>query len=273
MRPTTTREDVALDTAMTSLRGYSGRLAHSPHPSSALPGTQLLHAGESYELCLTTQWERRGATPEPWRLYAVLRATNPAPHSAFLRFSDERAAVRCAVPPNDEARSHTAEAGRKRCHAHTICPLAPGALPQICCSSPERFLQLNRHRILEAKPIKGTRARSADPVEDHARVIELRGARGQAEAEAAVGRAEMDTERGRANSSCFRSGFERSMGLPGRCRSCASAVGCGASWPSPSSHAFQARGPARVRGGRLANPFVFPLPPAQIVRKIRAKTS
>lgn len=38
----------------------------------------------------------------------------------------------------------------------------------MCCSSPERFLRGGRGRTLEAKPIKGTARRSADPGEDAA---------------------------------------------------------------------------------------------------------
>jgi anthranilate/para-aminobenzoate synthase component I len=36
----------------------------------------------------------------------------------------------------------------------------------VCCSSPERFLQGGRGGLLEAKPIKGTARRSADPAAD-----------------------------------------------------------------------------------------------------------
>jgi para-aminobenzoate synthetase len=37
----------------------------------------------------------------------------------------------------------------------------------VCCSSPERFLRLDRAGIVEARPIKGTAARIPDdPVQD-----------------------------------------------------------------------------------------------------------
>jgi para-aminobenzoate synthetase len=36
----------------------------------------------------------------------------------------------------------------------------------VCCSSPERFLRVSEAGLVESKPIKGTVARSADPVLD-----------------------------------------------------------------------------------------------------------
>lgn len=44
----------------------------------------------------------------------------------------------------------------------------------ICCSSPERFLKLDRQGVLEAKPIKGTAARVLDdPLQDAAAAQQL----------------------------------------------------------------------------------------------------
>jgi hypothetical protein len=44
----------------------------------------------------------------------------------------------------------------------------------ICCSSPERFLKLDRHGVLEARPIKGTAARVLhDPQQDAAAAQQL----------------------------------------------------------------------------------------------------
>lgn len=84
---------------------------------------QALYAGESYELCLTTQFDR-GSPPRAWDLYRMLRRANPSPYAAWLDFGAEG--------------------------------------PQVCCSSPERFLRLERGGALEAKPIKGTAPRGAD---------------------------------------------------------------------------------------------------------------
>lgn len=65
--------------------------------------------------------------------YLRMRRTNPAPYSAFLRLGELR----------------------------------------ILSSSPERFLRIDRHRMVESKPIKGTAARSEDPVTDESRRLEL----------------------------------------------------------------------------------------------------
>jgi para-aminobenzoate synthetase len=63
---------------------------------------------------------------DPLLLYRRLRRANPAPFAAFLRLD---------------------------------------ALA-VLCSSPERFLRIDRNRKVEARPIKGTAPRSADPVLD-----------------------------------------------------------------------------------------------------------
>jgi para-aminobenzoate synthetase len=65
--------------------------------------------------------------------YLRMRRTNPAPYSAFLRFGELR----------------------------------------ILSSSPERFLRIDRHQMVESKPIKGTAARSEDPATDESWRLEL----------------------------------------------------------------------------------------------------
>jgi para-aminobenzoate synthetase len=71
---------------------------------------------------------------DPLALYMELRRVNPAPFAAYLRFGD----------------------------------LA------VLSSSPERFLRVDRDGGVEAKPIKGTSARAADPVEDARLATHLR---------------------------------------------------------------------------------------------------
>ncbi|VVB01902.1 unnamed protein product [Arabis nemorensis] len=92
--------------------------------------------GESYELCLTTQNRWKIGNTDPLGLYLHLRERNPAPYAAFLNFSN--------------------------------------ANLSLCCSSPERFLQLDRNGMLEAKPIKGTIARGSTPEEDELLKLQLK---------------------------------------------------------------------------------------------------
>lgn len=92
--------------------------------------------GESYELCLTTQMKRRADCINALQLYLKLRKQNPAPYAAWLNFSSENLSI--------------------------------------CCSSPERFLRLDRAGVLEAKPIKGTIARGRTPEEDECLRLQLR---------------------------------------------------------------------------------------------------
>ncbi len=91
--------------------------------------------GESYEVCLTTQLRRKTNDLDTFGLYLTLRKMNPAPYASWLHFGN-----------------------------HGPC---------VCCSSPERFLQLDRSGTLEAKPIKGTLPRGSSQVEDERLRYEL----------------------------------------------------------------------------------------------------
>ncbi|MET7638551.1 aminodeoxychorismate synthase component I [Streptomyces sp. NPDC005438] len=84
-----------------------------------------LWRGESYEVCLTNH-ARLPATEDGWTTYRRLRALNPAPYAAYLRWGDL----------------------------------------EVACSSPERFLRVGADRTVEAKPIKGTAPRGDTPAQD-----------------------------------------------------------------------------------------------------------
>lgn len=73
------------------------------------------------------------AEVSPWQVYRALRRVNPAPFAAFLKFGKV----------------------------------------SILSSSPERFLKIDRQRLVEAKPIKGTEARGRTPQEDERNRLSL----------------------------------------------------------------------------------------------------
>lgn len=84
-----------------------------------------LAAGESYQICLSSEFTV-SCDVSPYDAYRELRAINPAPYSAYLRFGDFA----------------------------------------VLSSSPERFLQVSADRIVSAKPIKGTAERGVDQATD-----------------------------------------------------------------------------------------------------------
>ena len=84
-----------------------------------------LRAGESYQICLSSEFSV-DCDVRPLDAYRRLRAMNPAPYAAYLRFGS---------------------------HA-------------VLSSSPERFLRTDADGSISAKPIKGTSARGADPARD-----------------------------------------------------------------------------------------------------------
>jgi para-aminobenzoate synthetase len=73
------------------------------------------------------------ASPDPWDLYRQLRRGNPSPFAAYLKLGEVA----------------------------------------VVSSSPERFLSVDRERLVEARPIKGTTSRSEDAAEDAALKAEL----------------------------------------------------------------------------------------------------
>jgi para-aminobenzoate synthetase len=93
-----------------------------------------LHAGESYELCLTNRLSLAVGTTDPFEIFVRQRNLNPAPYGAFLRFGDLT----------------------------------------ILSSSPERFLRISPGGEVEARPVKGTRARGVGSEEDEGLREELR---------------------------------------------------------------------------------------------------
>ncbi|WP_437541527.1 aminodeoxychorismate synthase component I [Sorangium sp. So ce367] len=106
--------------------GFADRIAHAPrlsrreHLDAIEAILREIREGETYEVCLTNEFHVRTSL-DPFALYRVLRRTNPAQFSAFLR-------------------------------------LPEGA---VLSSSPERFLAVDRERRVRSEPIKGTRPKGA----------------------------------------------------------------------------------------------------------------
>jgi para-aminobenzoate synthetase len=109
-------------------------LDHPAYLDAIAAAQQALHDGESYELCLTNRLRLPVGAADPLAIFARQRRLNPAPYGAFLRFGD----------------------------------LA------VLSSSPERFLRISPGGEVEARPVKGTRARGATPAEDARLREELR---------------------------------------------------------------------------------------------------
>ncbi|KAG8390640.1 hypothetical protein BUALT_Bualt01G0104700 [Buddleja alternifolia] len=119
----------------TPRKGFSAEKSREQYIEDIEKCQEFIKDGESYELCLTTQMKRSVGEINSLGLYLNLREKNPAPYAAWLNF-----------PRQD------------------LC---------ICCSSPERFLRLDRNGILEAKPIKGTIARGTSLKEDELHKLQL----------------------------------------------------------------------------------------------------
>ncbi|KIG14854.1 Para-aminobenzoate synthase, amidotransferase component [Enhygromyxa salina] len=96
---------------------------------------QQILCGNAFEVCLTQRFDLRLPT-RVRELYEVLRAINPAPMSAYLRFPEA----------------------------------------ELLSASPERFVSLDRAGVVETRPIKGTRPRGRSPAEDQALRDDLLGA-------------------------------------------------------------------------------------------------
>lgn len=86
---------------------------------------EAITAGETYEACLTNMMSWR-ASIDPWDTYRLLRAANPVPFGALLRFGDL----------------------------------------SVLSTSPERFMRVDRDGVVESSPIKGTRPRGVDAADD-----------------------------------------------------------------------------------------------------------
>jgi para-aminobenzoate synthetase len=147
-----TRGAAAEQWLATTERRLSGVAQHAP-PAPAMAGAPAFAAREGRDAYLAnigaclheivegetyevclTTQLHSDGAIDPLAAYRALRARNPAPHAALLRLGDV----------------------------------------SVLSSSPERFLRVDRERIVESKPIKGTAPRAAHPLEDAYRAAALR---------------------------------------------------------------------------------------------------
>lgn len=126
---------------------------------------QLIHDGETYEVCLTNQLDASYAMDDPLAFYQLLRKRNPAPYAGLYLVN----------PRGVFDTSRTSASTTRSASLRSQSPLLSGMTESyaICCSSPERFLRVGSDGWMESKPIKGTRRRGATPAEDAAIAQEL----------------------------------------------------------------------------------------------------
>ncbi len=119
-----------LDDATLARLGVHPVLDHATYVKRIETAKEHIFAGDVFEVCMTNRFDIAGGTggASGLDLYRVLRIVNEAPFSSYLRHGDV----------------------------------------EVACSSPERFLSLDRERWAETRPIKGTRPRGPTPEADAA---------------------------------------------------------------------------------------------------------
>ena len=115
------------------LDGATGRVTRADYEEAVEACRAEIREGNAFQVCLTTAFAVRearvGPAADPHLVeYLRLRAVDPVPFGAYLRLGPLRVASR----------------------------------------SPERFLRIEASGAVSAEPIKGTRRRADDPVEDEA---------------------------------------------------------------------------------------------------------
>ena len=114
--------------------GWSARWSPQRYLGAARKARDYVHAGDVFQVNLSQAFEAElAANDTPYAVFERLCRASPAPHAAYFRLDA----------------------------AHVILT-----------NSPERFVSVRSGHV-EARPIKGTRKRSGDPVEDAALAAEL----------------------------------------------------------------------------------------------------
>jgi para-aminobenzoate synthetase component 1 len=115
------------------LDGLRSTFTRQAYEGAVQQALAYIQAGDIYQVNLSQRFQAP-CDRDPFDAYLCLRAQSPAPFAAYLRYPDFA----------------------------------------ILSSSPERFLRYQpRHRLIETRPIKGTRPRGLDPQSDRALAKEL----------------------------------------------------------------------------------------------------
>ncbi|WP_323762986.1 aminodeoxychorismate synthase component I [Maricaulis sp.] len=113
---------------------WSARWSQDTYLAAARKARDYVHAGDVFQVNLSQAFDVcLDPAGTPWQVFRRLCANSPAPHAAYLCLDPDRI---------------------------------------VLTNSPERFLRVDGGRV-EARPIKGTRRRAADPVEDRQLAVEL----------------------------------------------------------------------------------------------------
>ncbi|KAE8670686.1 Aminodeoxychorismate synthase [Hibiscus syriacus] len=81
--------------------GFHSEKSREQYISDVKKCLKYIKDGESYELCLTSQFRKSVGEVDPLRLYLHLREKNPAPYASWLNFSKERLCI-CSSSPESE---------------------------------------------------------------------------------------------------------------------------------------------------------------------------
>jgi anthranilate/para-aminobenzoate synthase component I len=115
--------------------GLAPSLSSDEHRAALAQILGWIGAGDLYQACFTyPMWAARPPELDARAMFAALRAMSPAPFAALV---------------------------------------VPGGPLSLAGASPERFLQV-RGRVAQARPMKGTRPRLEDPLQDDAQRQDLR---------------------------------------------------------------------------------------------------
>lgn len=113
---------------------WSARWDADTYLEAARKARDYVHAGDVFQVNLSQAFDvRLDPADTPWQVFRRLCADSPAPHAAYLCLASDRI---------------------------------------VLTNSPERFLRVEGG-LVEARPIKGTRPRAADPVEDRQLAADL----------------------------------------------------------------------------------------------------